>query len=145
MNVVWHHRLRMQLIAAKPFLPSSRIGKFSEKTRRLKSGGSQDWLPHRAADPQPNDWRIEAWRRFGLFHCRRGVHRAQPAVTVGARAGDHAEVFVLQLFGDRAAVALADDDAVDGADGRDLGGSNMKVLVTKSREGGFCPTSRDRG
>jgi hypothetical protein len=27
----------------------------------------------------------------------------------------------------------------------DFGGSNMKVLLTRSRGGSFCPTSRDRG
>ena len=57
-----------------------RIRKLSEKTRRLKGGGSQDWLPHKAA----------AFLASGLFHRRGGIDRAQPAVTVGPRAVDHA-------------------------------------------------------
>ena len=33
--------------------------------RRLKAGGSQDWLPHEAAEPQPNDEEKTSTRRRG--------------------------------------------------------------------------------
>src|SRR6266568_6126921 len=56
-----------------------------------------------------------------LCRCR-GVYVGEPAVRVLARAVDHAEEFVLQPLGDRAAAPVANRNAVDRTDRRDLGG-----------------------
>jgi predicted alpha/beta-hydrolase family hydrolase len=69
-----------------------------------------------------------------------------PYRLAGRRAPDRQPVLVASVVA--AARKLADDLAVPQARialGLDFGGSNMKVLVTKSRGGSFCPTSRDRG
>src|ERR1039458_6065632 len=58
------------------------------------------------------------------------VHRRQPSIAVRYGAADQGKEFLLQLLRDGAAMALADRDAVDGANGRDLrGGSGKEHLV----------------
>jgi hypothetical protein len=47
-----------------------------------------------------------------------------PAEAVGAEAVGHSEEFVGESFGDGAGFSIGDEDAVDGADGPDLGGGS---------------------
>src|ERR1039458_7107947 len=58
------------------------------------------------------------------------VHGRQPSIAVRYGAADQGKELLLQLLRDGAAMALADRDAVDGTNGRDLrGGSGKEHLV----------------
>src|SRR3989304_1240930 len=101
-----------------------------EKTswETLAAGGARGAAPPRGGGGRAGGGRGHGPRMRGLGG--RLVDQGQPAVAVGLRALDQAEELLLELLRHRAALAAADLDLVDGADGRDFGGGAAeKALV----------------